>query len=341
MTRKRGPYKFHPPEGTVSALIRAFRSSPRYLGWSPLTRAQNDHKLAAFDKHNGDRIVSELRRGDFLRLRDSLADTPGAARNWMQVINAIMDYAVDLEWIEVNPAKSIPRLSLKDADGHRTWREDEIETYLAYHQSGNAHTAMVLMLYTAASVADAVLLGPGNIKGGDDVKGDGVRARDDVRGGFGVRDPVDRPIGRIVYRRKKTAKRAGPVIDIPILPPLAEMLSALPPRMTFLETRDGRVRSPQTLTLAMAQWVTTAGLGAPDEAGRHLTCHGLRKAMARRLAEAGVPPQSIMAWLGHRSITQAAHYSAAYDRARAADQAAELMGGAVPSNVTRMRKGKE
>ncbi len=306
---KRGPYKFHPPEGTVSGLIRAFQSSPRYMGWAPNTRAQNDRKLAAFAKFNGDRPVSELRRGDFLRLRDSMAETPGAARNWMKVLNAIMDYAVDIEWIEVNPAKSIPRLPLKDADGYRTWREDEIEDFLAYHQTGIAHTAMVLMLYTAASIADAVLLGQPN-----------------------VRD------GRIVYRRKKTAKRAGPVIDIPILPPLAEMLAGLPPCMTFLETAQGRVRSSKGLTGDMARWTAAAGLGAPDAAGRHLTSHGLRKAQARRLAEAGSPPQAIMAWLGHKSITQAAHYSAAYDRARAADQAAEKLGAVEAPNVVKIRR---
>lgn len=311
---KRGPYKIAPPEGTVAALARAFQTSPRYLGWSASTRVANDRKLAAFVKFNGDRRVSDLRRGDFLRLRDSLSETPGAAQNWMKVINAIMDYAVDLEWIETNPARSIPRLALRDGDGHRTWREDEIDAFLGYHRPGTvAHTAMTLMLYTGASIADAVLLGPQN-----------------------VRD------GRLSYRRVKTAKRGGPMIDIPILPPLAEMIEALPKRMTFLETERGASRSSKSLTGDMARWTVAAGLGRLDEAGRALTCHGLRKAMARRLAEAGVKPQAIMAWLGHKSIAQAAHYSASYDRARAADSAAELLANISPMNkvVTRLKKPK-
>jgi integrase len=79
-------------------------------------------------------------------------------------------------------------------------------------------------------------------------------------------------------------------------------------------------------------------MGAEDRNGRHLTLHGLRKAMGRRLAERGASPHVIMAVLGHESIASAQVYTKAYDRARAADQAVELLAEAKPTNVRRLER---
>ena len=79
-------------------------------------------------------------------------------------------------------------------------------------------------------------------------------------------------------------------------------------------------------------------VGGMDERGLSLSLHGLRKALARRLAEAGATPQSIMAVMGHSTIAMAAHYSAAYDRGRAADMGLEKLGSATESPVVRLER---
>lgn len=144
--------------------------------------------------------------------------------------------------------------------------------------------------------------------------------------------------GRLSYSRRKTGVR----VDLPILPELDAELALVPPgRLTFLETRDGRIRSDKGLTGDMAKWVREAGLGEADVQGRHLTLHGLRKALGRRLAEAGVSPHGIMAILGQENIASAQIYTKAYDRARSADAGMEALGGAPAGNVTRLeRKGR-
>ena len=69
-----------------------------------------------------------------------------------------------------------------------------------------------------------------------------------------------------------------------------------------------------------------AGLWTPDKAGRYLCLHGLRKAVGRRLAEAGCSPHEIMATLGHRDIKSSGPYTEAYDRERSASAALKMAG---------------
>ena len=180
----------------------------------------------------------------------------------------------------------------------------------------------VLALCTGAARCDLVRLGPGNIRG-----------------------------GRLVYRRQKMRGKPAPLVDIPLLPELAAEIAALPQRPTFLQTERGktsRPRSEKSLGGDFTRWVAEAGLltldergrivGGMDEHGLSLSLHGLRKALARRLAEAGATPQSIMAVMGHSTIAMAAHYSAAYDRGRAADMGLEKLGSATESPVVRLER---
>jgi integrase len=150
--------------------------------------------------------------------------------------------------------------------------------------------AMTLMLCTGAAKVDAVRLGWQN-----------------------VRD------GRITYRRQKTLRSGGELIDIRILPELAEVLDGLPrDRMTFLETRNSKSRSPDGLGNDMREWCDLAGL--PE-----CTSHGLRKAMGRRLAEAGATPHMIKAVLGHKSLAMVQLYTSETDSADLADAALAVL----------------
>ena len=54
---------------------------------------------------------------------------------------------------------------------------------------------------------------------------------------------------------------------------------------------------------------------------RHCSAHGLRKAAARRLAEAGCTEHEIAAITGHASLREVARYTRAADQRRLADAA--------------------
>jgi len=303
---KRGPYKSKPAPGTVAALVMAFRDSPRYRRWSKCTREQNDRRLGRFVALNGHVMVCDITRGDIVALRDSLAEKPGAANNWLKTLSLLFDYAMDLEWIAENPCARVSRLPPVSREGHPAWSEDHIEKFLKHWEPGTtANTLVRLILGTGAARVDVVKLGWQNVHG-----------------------------ERLRYRRQKTAAVSDVVVDVPLLPDMLDLLSSLPKsKLTFLETVHGRARSPFSVTEDLRRWTAAAGL--PPGLG----AHGLRKSLARRLAEAGCSETTLMAWLGHESANMARHYCRAFSRARAADLGAERLTNISPpkSSVVRLK----
>ena len=306
MTGKRGPYRTHRPGSVADAILR-FRQSPKFRGWSDGWRYRVNRHLDTLMLYNGREPLVSLTRGKIVMMRDQFADVPGEAANWLKSIKALLAYAVEIEFIPTNPARDVRPLPPRAPDGFRVWTEDEIDIYLSHHRPGDlARRVLILALYTGAARADLVLLGWPHLR-------DGV----------------------LTYRRVKTAKTAGPLIHVPVLPQLAEELARIPrTQATFLETRDGAARSPLSLTGDMARWVASAGLSDLDHMGRGLTLHGLRKALGRRLADAGCTEHEIMAVLGHRSPSSAAVYTRAYDRAAAGEAALEKMRNISPAKGT-------
>ena len=159
--------------------------------------------------------------------------------------------------------------------------------YYQTHRPGTlAHTAMTLMLYTGAARVDAVKLGWGNVSG-----------------------------DRIRYRRTKTEGPDSILIDIPIHPDLQAVLNTCSRTdFTFLATSTGKSRSPNGFGNAMRKWCDAAGLPK-------CTSHGLRKAIARRLAEAGASPHEIMAVTGHATLAEVIRYTQDANRPNLADVA--------------------
>jgi integrase len=262
--------------------------------------------------------VSILTLAQIIMIRDSFSEHPSAANNWTKVMAGLLRYAKRIGFIENNPlSDGLETLPPLKPGGHRTWRDDELDAYRAHWPLGaTARLVFELAAGTGASGVDLVKLGwPG-------VDGDRIR-----------------------YRRQKTERRKGteetPEVNIPILPELAEALALVPrARLTFLETAEGLPRSQGSLVHKFRAWVAEAGLGAADRNGRHLSLHGLRKALGRRLAEAGVSPHGIMSVLGHESIASAQVYTKAYDRARASDDALAKLAETKPTNVTRIRRAE-
>jgi integrase len=309
----RGPYKSRHAAGTFGDLILAFYQSPRYRDWSRNTLKKYDPMLRDLMAANAKRMVADLTRGDVIRGRDELADTPDEANNWLKLMHVLLDYAVDLELVERNVSRdNVGRLRPKAPGGFRTWQEHEIAAFIDFHEPGTIpHRVLTLALCTGASRVDLVRLGWHSIRG-----------------------------DRIRYQRQKTRRDEEVVwIDLPILPSLAALLPTIPRhRMTFLETEQGRQRSDTSLTNDMGRWCLQAGLGAPDENGRGLNMHGLRKAVGRRLAEAGCSPYEVASVLGHRDIKSSQVYTKAFDRARGSTSAFEKVAETKPSNVTRLRR---
>ena len=202
-----------------------------------------------------------------------------AARHWLMAIRALMKYAVEIGLREDNPAAGVKLPNLK-TDGYHSWTEAEIAQFQAYHGLGTrARLALTLLLYTGQRRGDVIRMGRQHIR-------DGI----------------------MHVRQQKT----GIELAIPIHGTLASTIAEAPAdHLTFLTTRNGKPFSPAGFGNYFRDCCNKAGLS-------YCSAHGLRKATARRLAEAGCTMHEIAAITGHASLSEVQRYTKAADQKRLA-----------------------
>ncbi len=217
------------------------------------------------------------------------ADTPEAANNLLKLLRVLLDYALDQDMIDSNPAKSVKGYRSR-GEGIHTWSEAEIAQFEAYHAIGTKpRLALALLLFTAQGRGDVILMGKQHIDGNS-----------------------------IAVRQQKTDMP----LMLPIHPQLATALAAVPrTNMTFLVTEYG---APFTAA-GFGNWFRDQcnAAGLPQ-----CSAHGLRKAAATRLANDGCSNEQIKAMTGHRSNSALAPYTKAADQQRLARQALTIQLGA-------------
>lgn len=207
---------------------------------------------------------------------------PFAARNWFKSVRALMRYAVEVRLCARDVTQGVKPPKV-NSDGIHSWTDNEIAKYESHHALGtNARLAFALAIYTGQRRADLVRMGRQH-----------------------VRD------GAIEVRQQKTKA----VLKIPLHSELLAALDSLPGQhLTFLVTKTGRSYSPNDLSDQFRVWCDEAGLP-------QCSAHGLRKAAARRLAEAGCTTHEIASITGHRSLKEIERYTRAVAQAALARQA--------------------
>jgi enterobacteria phage integrase len=119
--------------------------------------------------------------------------------------------------------------------------------------------------------------------------------------------------------------KTGVRLTIPLHPHLSAALRAWPRKhMVILTTSFNRPFSSAGYGNMMADAIAAAGL--PDRC----VLHGLRKATARRMAEAGCTEKEIAAVTGHSTLKEVARYTRGADQKR-------LAAGAVAKLVEQKR----
>ena len=111
--------------------------------------------------------------------------------------------------------------------------------------------------------------------------------------------------GMLRVRQRKT----GAELMLPLPAPLLEAIAAAPAgNLTFLTNKYGKPFTPA----GFGNWFRHQ-CSLP-----HCSAHGLRKAAARRLAEAGCTEHEIAAITGHASLKEVQHYTKSADQKRLA-----------------------
>jgi integrase len=169
----------------------------------------------------------------------------------------------------------------------KPWTEEEIARFENCHPIGSrARLAHGLLLFTGQRRSDVIRMGRQHIRD-----------------------------GMLHVRQRKT----GAELSIPVHPHLQKIIDAsVIGQMTFLTTSFGKPFSALGFSNWFRKQCDMAGL-------HHCSAHGLRKAAARRLADAECTAHEIAAITGHASLREVARYTKGADQKRLATSAMQKM----------------
>ncbi len=271
--------------GSFRALCVKYYSSPEFRGLDWNTKAWRRRALELISQTKGTLPVDQMESRHVRRLRDELADKVGAANQRLKALKALFSWAAEAEEAKFNPARDVKLIKYK-TKGHHSWTIEEVDRFEGCFPLGTKpRLAMALMLYTAGRREDAVRLGPKHVQH-----------------------------GRIRFTQAKNEDRAPVEVDMPLHPDLSAAIEAGPcGDETFLVTEFGSPFTPN----GFGNWFRDKCVqaGVPGRA------HGLRKAMAARLAESQATAHEVMSITGHRTLEEVENYTRAARKPQMADLA--------------------
>jgi integrase len=272
-----------PDEATMADLITRYYRSLAYKTLAPTTKRSYRSVIEQIRSSHGDKPVALLDRRGVRAQLAKMADRPGAANNFLRHLRLLMGFAIEEEMRADDPTARVRPLAVP-GDGFQCWTEGDIAKFEEAHPIGSrARLAFALLLFTAQRRGDVIRLGRANL--------------------------VD---GRIKLKQSKT----GAVLDLPVHPDLAVALRTAPVgAATFLVTGKGK---PFTAA-GFGNWFGDQCRIAKVSTGA--SAHGLRKAAARRLAEAGCTTREIMAITGHKTLREIERYTRAVSQEGLAGEA--------------------
>jgi integrase len=268
--------------GTVNALVINYYGSDGWQKLAPDTKKNRGRVIERFRAEHGNMCVAALESGHILKMLAAI-ERPSAKRRWLKTIRALLRAAVPTMRGD-DPTEGIPGIKMPKTKGHHTWTDEEIAQYRAYWPLGTQQRlVMEFALETASRRGEVVRFGPQHIRN-----------------------------GRIRIERTHGSED----VDMPMPPELQVACDAMPKaHLTYIITAYGKPRSKYGLGTDFAKWVTEAGLPT------RCRLHGLKKGGMRRLAEAGGTAHELMAFSGHKTLTEVQRYTADADRKRLADAA--------------------
>jgi len=262
--------------GTFERLVQDYYASADYLGLKATT--QHVYRLMidrlVRDEKIGHRLVAQMTRQHVQQIVGRRAATPAAANNFLKKLKILLHFAIDNGWRKDDPTLRIKRF--REGEYH-TWTDEEIAQFEARWPIGSRErTAFGLLLFTGQRLFD-------------------------VRG-MGWQDVVNNAI-RVVQ------SKTGAKLWVPLHLELARVLAAWPKKhMVMLTTKFGKPFSAAGFSNYMADKIAAAGLL------ERCVTHGLRKAAARRLAEAGCSSKEIAAITGHATLKEIERYTKAAEQ---------------------------
>ena len=285
------PKMIRAPAGSIAAMAEAFLRSERFKANSETYRQGIRRHVDAIREQAEDALAGHLRTEHIRADLAALPPHPAGAR--LRAWRQLCAFGVAKQMLKTDPSDGIKRPAAPKSEGHLPWSDEELAAFRARWPIGSVPRACFeLLFWTGARISDAVKVGPRM------VGRDGVLAFKQTKTGDETFVPWTCAVPDYAEAMKcdrDTMHRA---------------LECLAGAATFLPSHGGRVRSHKALGTLMIESAKAAGISGKS-------AHGLRKARAVALANAGATTHQIAAWTGHQTLSEVEHYTAAANRRRA------------------------
>lgn len=280
---------------TINAMLVAFYQSAKFKKLSAGTQHTYRRQLDTFRMRKapgskqtyGEKSAKTIQPKHLDDIFEDLAATPAETSNLRKRLLAAFRIAIKKGWRNDNPVRETEKIEY-DTVGFTPWSEDEIAQFREFWKEGSKQVrVLTIFLTTGVRRSDAHTFGRQHIRDGL------VRVRQ---------------------------AKGGEMLVIPAHADLLALVEATPAgQLTFVVTEYGQPFTRAGLT----KWFGDCAFKA---LGYRRTPHGLRKAVGRRLAEAGCSESQIAAVLGHKDPNTAKIYTRSASQALMASDAMEKMG---------------
>lgn len=276
---------------TYDALIASFYRTPKWLEMRPSSQATYRGIIERFRAKNGHKDARRVTAAAIDAKLSGMSDTPAAANNLRKTLARLHRHAIKLGWRTDNPVLATD--SFKSGKGWHTWTEGEITAFQkAWPLGTKERLALELLLWTGLRESDVVTVGRQHRRG-----------------------------DTLYLRHHKNDSET----QVQIAPALAEALASYDSgTLTYLATQFGKPYTPKGFYNWFKRACIKAGIG-------HCHPHGLRKAISRRLAEAGATHLEGRSVTGHKTDRMFAYYAeSANKRALAGSAIAKVVANHPP-----------
>ena len=273
---------------SFAALVVMYFRSPNFLRLKASSQRCTRQVMERFVAEHGHGLVAQMKREHVDKIIGRKSDTPAAANTLLKRIRTLIRYAIAHQWRESDPTTGV--VKFREGEYH-TWTEDELAIFETRWPLGTRErTAYALALYTGQRRADVCRMTWAHITG---------------------------------EKIRVVQEKTGAKLDIPMHAQLKSALAAWPrTHVTIIVSGRPAQYTVESFGNLMADAMALAGLP------KRCVLHGLRKAAARRLADAGCTAHQIAAITGHKSLSEVERYTRAADQSRLAEAAIHKLPGA-------------
>lgn len=300
-----------PKNGTVAALRPLFYSHVLFTSKKPGTQRSLRSYIDRFAVDHGDKLIAALQHQHVQAMVYAKYGQPSAARNFLIALRLLMRVAVAIGWRKRgdDPTSGVELPEIK-GKGYRPWADEHCAQYEAAHPLGTRKRLLyAFYAWTALRGGDVARVGRQHMR---------PRKEIIVIGLYSITHDLLLPM----------MEKTGEPIRLPVLPPLQAAIEAMgqADNLPFFPGPDGGPLTPKRLRDVLREAVQEAGLEPEvcDDSGKPkgLSGHGLRKHMARKLAdEIGCSEHEIAAVLGHRDLRQVRTYTQGANKDQMAERA--------------------